>query len=144
MDEFDGSGLTIAQGDRITEWLCQPVVVDDLSWGLDTTALRLRAAGRDYIVKAGGAANHHIGREIAAFGTFGSILADRSVGSRLVAADRDANLLLLEHLEGTLVEGTELELAILRAYPAPRVITVPTHGDWQPRNWLIEDALARF
>ena len=33
--------------------------------------------------------------------------------------------------------------SILAADPAPRVEVVPTHGDWQPRNWLIDDGILR-
>lgn len=29
---------------------------------------------------------------------------------------------------------------VLEADPAPPVSVVPTHGDWQPRNWLIDQA----
>ncbi|MFP1601918.1 phosphotransferase family protein [Microbacterium sp. 2216-1] len=32
---------------------------------------------------------------------------------------------------------------ILADDPAPPVEVVPTHGDWQPRNWLIHDAVVR-
>lgn len=26
----------------------------------------------------------------------------------------------------------------VRAWPTPRSVLVPTHGDWQPRNWLVD------
>lgn len=29
--------------------------------------------------------------------------------------------------------------AVLRAYRPPPLSVVPTHGDWQPRNWLVDD-----
>lgn len=32
---------------------------------------------------------------------------------------------------------------ILEADPAPSVTVVPTHGDWQPRNWLIDEGAVR-
>ena len=33
--------------------------------------------------------------------------------------------------------------AEITAWPAPTVIRVPTHGDWQPRNWLIHNDIVR-
>src|SRR5690606_4426398 len=32
---------------------------------------------------------------------------------------------------------------ILESAPRPSVTVVPAHGDWQPRNWLIENATVR-
>lgn len=32
---------------------------------------------------------------------------------------------------------------VLREAPAPAVLLVPTHGDWQPRNWLIHEGTVR-
>lgn len=32
---------------------------------------------------------------------------------------------------------------ILQEAPTPAVLLVPTHGDWQPRNWLIDDGSVR-
>jgi len=29
--------------------------------------------------------------------------------------------------------------AEVESWPTPRVTLVPTHGDWQPRNWLVQD-----
>lgn len=28
---------------------------------------------------------------------------------------------------------------LIRSWPEPEVMCVPTHGDWQPRNWLVDD-----
>lgn len=33
--------------------------------------------------------------------------------------------------------------ALLEAAPAPTVTLVPTHGDWHPRNWLVDDGIVR-
>src|SRR5690606_5759757 len=33
--------------------------------------------------------------------------------------------------------------AVLQSAPAPHVPVVPTHGDWHPRNWLIDDGVVR-
>lgn len=29
---------------------------------------------------------------------------------------------------------------LIRSWPEPEAVCVPTHGDWQPRNWLTDDA----
>jgi thiamine kinase-like enzyme len=174
----------------VESWLGAPVLIEDLSWGLvDTAVLHLRAARADYIVKAAGAANHHIGRETTAHESYTAPLVERGAAARLAWASRDANVLVTEYLPGTLVEGSASEYAsstyvqagrLLRAFqegasrveddfersatakalswldaphrieevaaahakrilashrPQP-VTVVPTHGDWQPRNWL--------
>jgi len=31
----------------------------------------------------------------------------------------------------------------IEKWPAPPSVVVPTHGDWQPRNWLIDDDVVR-
>lgn len=31
--------------------------------------------------------------------------------------------------------------ALVDAWPAPACILVPTHGDWQPRNWIVHDGV---
>ncbi|MEV0790064.1 aminoglycoside phosphotransferase family protein [Kribbella sp. NPDC050459] len=31
----------------------------------------------------------------------------------------------------------------IRAWPTPPATLVPTHGDWQPRNWLVDDGTVR-
>ena len=151
----------------------------------------MRARNQDYVVKAGGPANHHIGREITAHEAFTTPLTNCARAARLVAADRDARVLVLDYLSGQLVEGSEHELLaetyvqagkllaafhsqalridddyerrtkvralswldgehridpeiegaarrILGAYDPVPVDTVPTHGDWQPRNWIID------
>jgi len=39
-------------------------------------------------------------------------------------------------IAATTVERLQTELAV---WPTPPATLVPTHGDWQPRNWLIHD-----
>jgi len=39
-------------------------------------------------------------------------------------------------IAATTVERLQTEIA---AWPTPSATLVPTHGDWQPRNWLIHD-----
>lgn len=188
-------------GDEQSAWVARrldaPALVEDLSWGLvDTKVLRVRAGGRDYVVKAAGRGNHHIGREITAHEAFTEPLVRLGRTGALVAADRVLNVLLVVYQPGVLVEGTPHEFAldvhaqageVLRAFhgqhrsaddeyerratdkaiswldrehrierriehearrilgayrPAP-VAVVPTHGDWQPRNWLIDTGRLR-
>lgn len=33
--------------------------------------------------------------------------------------------------------------AQLASWPTPPALLVPTHGDWQPRNWLVDDGVVR-
>ncbi|MGM1018421.1 MAG: phosphotransferase family protein [Actinomycetota bacterium] len=175
----------------------EPELVADMSWGqVDTTVLRVRACQDDFVVKAAGLGNHHIGREITAHESFTAPLVRIGRTGRLVAADRTRNILITSFQQGDLVEGTSHELdfdlhvqagAILRAFhdqnarvgidyerratekalaaldrqhridpraesearrllagyePKP-VTLVPTHGDWQPRNWLVHERQVR-
>lgn len=32
---------------------------------------------------------------------------------------------------------------VIRAHESPPAVLVPTHGDWHPRNWLIDDGVVR-
>ncbi|WP_133790939.1 phosphotransferase [Kribbella sp. VKM Ac-2571] len=34
--------------------------------------------------------------------------------------------------------------AAMKAWPTPPATLVPTHGDWQPRNWLIDNGMVRI
>ncbi|BDI21801.1 phosphotransferase family protein [Herbiconiux sp. L3-i23] len=191
MRDWRASGLTGKQAALLGGWLTDPELLADLSWGVATTVLHFRSAGAHYIAKAGGSDNTHIGREITAYERYTSALADLGLAPRLVAADRDARVLLLDYLDGDLVDGTDSATAaevheqagrLLRRLHAqeqrvddgyeeratrkaladldrphrlthsqadaaramlhaarPRPVTsVPTHGDWQPRNWLID------
>ncbi len=85
-------------------------VVRDHSWGLvDTTVLHVRHDGEDFVVKAAGPGNHHIGREIIAHRTWVGPLAEDGRAPRLVHAQEQANLLVTRYLEGELVQGSEVE-----------------------------------
>ncbi len=43
-----------------------------------------------------------------------------------------------------LASGVVDELrAEIGSWPTPPVTLVPTHGDWQPRNWLVDDGVVR-
>lgn len=197
MGQWDGGMLTDRQRHAVETHLSEPKLREDLSWGqTDTRVLRVRVARGDVIVKAGGAGNHHVAREIAAHERATAPLLQREACSRLIAADGDANVLITTWVPGRLVQGTAAEgdpqtyaqagellrafhgtvsrlddryearvtnsaltrldqkhritgsLAararhLLSAYRPRPVALVPTHGDWQPRNWLIDAGCVR-
>lgn len=190
-------GLSAAQASFVEQRLPGARLVRDLSWGLfDNHVAEVLAHGATFVVKAGGPGNHHIRREILAHESWTAELAGRGLTSRMVAADREQGVLVLEHLPGELVEGTPAEHdpdtyeqagRLLRAFHAQRsepsndhearetarslrsldgehridaasvaearsvlerdtprpVVLVPTHGDWQPRNWLVDHGVVR-
>lgn len=190
-DRWDGGLLGPEQASIAERWLESPQLVADLSWGItDTKVLRVQSAAGQVIIKAGGPENHHLAREIKAHRAYTRPLVEDGRSARLLHADPGANVLVMEYLEGRLVEGTEAEhetgiyaqageaLRLLHRQesraddtyearatakalswldrkhridpaveqearrrlaeyrPAP-VDVVPTHGDWQPRNWLL-------
>ncbi len=189
--------LDPGQQGLVHQWLPDAELVADLSWELMGTAvLRLRTSDGDRIVKAGGPANHHIGREIDAHLGFTHPWVAKGRAARMVTYDRGTNMLLLDFLPGVLVQGHPSEadpaiyrqagamLAVFHAQGAriddtyearmnqkqldwlerphriapatvaqlrrlllddtPEPVTlVPTHGDWHPRNWLIDDGIVR-
>ncbi len=186
-----------AQQALVHEWLPEAEFVADLSWELMGTAvLHLRTPHGDWIVKAGDATNHHIGRERKAHLDFTGPWVAQERAARMFAFDLDANMLLLDFLPGDLVQNhpaeadpdtyrqagamlaefhgqasrrdddyearmTQKALASLESPHriAPETVTrlrkllldakpetvtlVPTHGDWHPRNWLIENGIVR-
>jgi thiamine kinase-like enzyme len=192
MLDAPAAGLSPAQIEVVGVALGDVTLVADMSWGqVDTRVLRVRSGGSDYVVKAAGSGNHHIAREISAHESATGPLLRHGWCARLVAADRDANVLITTFLPGALVEGTPGEhdpdihrqagealrtfhdqaarpddefdarmtaqaLArldqphriatdvadrareILQASPPQTVTVVPTHGDWQPRNWVFD------
>jgi len=197
MVELGDSGLSAAQIEFVERTLPGAEIEADLSWGLfENIVLQVRASDRSYMVKAGGPGNHHIQREIAAHASWTGELAAAGLTSLLVAADPVANALVLERLDGVLVQGADAEYQpevhaqagrLLRRFhaqhdersetyeaeeiaktlrnlevvhridpesvdrarrlleshrPTPAVL-VATHGDWQPRNWLIDRGTVR-
>ena len=198
MSRWDGGRLSQPQSAWVERQLKTRVeLVTDFSWGLlDTRVLHVRAGHDDYVVKAGGAGNRHIPREITAHLSYTSVLVNLGRTAPAIATDRALNVLLLGYQSGIPVEGRPEEFAvhvhrqagevlqafhvqssradqdyereetnkfltrldradtipsgmrddarrILTAYRPGTVVTVPTHGDWQPRNWLIDDARLR-
>lgn len=189
--------LTPPQAAYVEQHLGAPTLIKDMSWELtDTRVLHVRAGGREFVVKASGAHDHHIQREITAHESYTEPLIKRNRTARLVASDRGERILITEYQPGQLAQGTSFEHAanvhvqagsllrsfhnqharvdtdyesratakalawldrehhiaprietearrILRGYrPAP-IVVVPTHGDWQPRNWLIDSSVVR-
>ncbi|MFB7250386.1 phosphotransferase family protein [Microbacterium sp. NPDC056234] len=172
-------------------------LVRDMSWGVvDSTVLHVSSSDGDVVVKAGGTSNHHIARELSAHPMYTAALVASGHAARLRDADRSLRVMVLDHLPGELVEGTDAEWdrhtylqagALLRrlhdvesrwdaeiaAATAARALAwldqphridgaqeqaarralenaptsplrvVPTHGDWQPRNWLIDHGVVR-
>ena len=189
--------LSREQRNWVHQRLGDPQSVHDMSWNLvESIVLHVQCAEGDVVVKAGGASNHHIDREIAAHPEYTRSLVAAGSAARLRAADSSLRVMILDYLPGRLVEGTEAEkqpetytLAgtllrtlhrqearedagywartngralswldgthrvdadaaaaarrILQSEPAAPAHVVPTHGDWQPRNWLIDDGIVR-
>ncbi|MEV2237478.1 phosphotransferase [Micromonospora sp. NPDC049891] len=187
--------LTRQQRTLLARWLRGSTVEADHSWGLvATTVLEVTCAGSRFIVKAGGAEDHGIRRELDAHANWLRPWTDRGRAPTLVHGDAEAKLLVTRYLPGELVLGSvhaadrrifqqagEL-LALLHAqivvtdddyerrenekslawlcrphriaahlvrrlraditnWPTPSASLVPTHGDWQPRNWLVHDGV---
>ena len=183
---------------RLEEWLADPVLIEDLSWGLvDTAVLHVRASRADVIVKAAGPGNTHIGREIRAHRGYTDPLVAQARTSRMLHADADLSLIALEYQSGILVQGSGNDLApdvhrqagetlrilrdstraivdddymaraiskavawldgehriepavehetrrVLRTAAPKPVASVPTHGDWHTRNWLIDEGFVK-
>lgn len=193
------TGLTPSQRELVRHWLPRAELVTDHSWGLvATTVLELSGPDGHVIVKAGGAEDHHIAREIAAHRRWLHPWTSSGHAAHMVAADEEAKILMTDHLPGRLVEGDpsqdapetyrqagsllsrfhgqhaessttwddqlaaharrwlagphRIDPASVRAlrreidaWPAGGTVDlVPTHGDWQPRNWLIDDGTVRI
>ncbi|MDN5765166.1 MAG: phosphotransferase [Humibacillus sp.] len=188
---MDFSSLSGEQQTILARWLPGSIVVHDHSWGLvETQVLEVVHSGCRYIVKAAGAGDGHLSREIEAHQKWLSPWTSIGRAPVLVHHDLAAGLLVTRYLPGTLVldspaadepevyrqagelldrmhnqpgaidgdyEATANEKSLwwlrqphriddetverLRAeigsWPTPPARLVPTHGDWQPRNWLV-------
>jgi hypothetical protein len=187
--------LSSGQRDLLDRWLPGAEVERDHSWGLvETTVLEVARAGSRFIVKAGGATDHHIEREIHAHRHWLGPWTGRGRAPTLVRGDERAKLLVTTYLPGRLVLDSEhagepvaflqagellaqlhaqavvadddyerrenrksLNLldgahriaagtverlrAAMTGWPTPSASVVPTHGDWQPRNWLVHEGV---
>ena len=194
---WHGGRLDDRQDALVRTWLPGLRLRADMSWGpAGTAVLDVDSAVGRVVIKAGGASNHHIDREIEAFHGFTAPLTRTGTASRLLHHDRDAKLLVLAYLDGLLVQGSAAEFSpdtyvqagrlartlhrqaqrvdatwdreavskslawldkphhippdvatrlrsVLGAHTAGPVVVVPTHGDWQPRNWLVADGTVK-
>jgi thiamine kinase-like enzyme len=185
--------VTPQQRALLRQWLPNASVERDHSWGLvGTTVLEMTQAGSRFIVKAGGANDHHIERELHAHLHWLSPWTSRGRAPTLLHGSAEAKLLVTAYLPGELVLGSEHAgdpaifrqagelLALLHAqtaitdddyerrenekslallsgphriaaatverlraeissWPTSAASVVPTHGDWQPRNWLVHE-----
>jgi hypothetical protein len=185
--------LSSAQRELLATWLPGLRVVVDHSWGLvGTTVLEVTHGGEQYVVKAGDARDHHIGRELRAHREWlrpwtrigrAPLLAFGDDKAKLVVTvflpgelvlgspaqddpstfaqagellrllhdqagepdddfERDADAKTLRCLDGPHRIAPEVEQrvrAAVTAWPTSEVRLVPTHGDWQPRNWLVHE-----
>lgn len=168
-----------------------------MSWRLvETTVLRARVGEEVVVIKAGGASDHHIAREIRAHREWTGPWVQHGRAARMLYADVDAKILVTAYVPGTLVQGTtaaaemdtyvqagellrefhaqaaiedpdyetrmnakalawldgphriapdvvEVLRAFIRSWPRLTVTCVPTHGDWQGRNWLLDNGVLR-
>lgn len=183
--------LTPVQRERLAQWLPGAAVLRNCSWGLvETTVLEVTTNDGRYIVKAAGATDHHLARELLAHRDWLHPWTSTGRAPTLAHADLDARILVTRYLPGDLVLGTpsadepdtyrqagellallhhqaqlsdtnheavEIRKSLARldqphriehrvehrlrreiaCWPTPPATLVPTHGDWQPRNWLI-------
>lgn len=183
--------LSAEQARLLALWLPDARIRHDHSWDLGArSVLEVATAEGVFIVKAGRADDHHIGREITAHEQWLATWTSRGRAPELVHADRNARLLVTTYLAGELVldspaqhapdtygqagellsllhgqtsivdpdhethsnaratawldgdhriapELVEQLRAELASWPEPPSVLVPTHGDWQPRNWLM-------
>ncbi|WP_030154898.1 phosphotransferase family protein [Glycomyces sp. NRRL B-16210] len=189
--------LSLRQRELVDAWLPGVVVEADLSWRLvETTVLQTRVNDQVVVVKAGGASDTHIAREIRAHREWTGPWVRRGRAARMLHADVEAKILVTEYLPGALVQGTaaaadmdtyvqagellrvfhaqaafeepdfeaqmnakalawldgphriapdaaEALRGLVRRWPAAAAVCVPTHGDWQGRNWLMDDGVLR-
>lgn len=99
--------LTPQQRDLLTQRFGRTVVVADMSWGLvSTTVLAIDTDEGRLVVKAGGAPDRHIGREISAHERWTGPWVGCGRAARMVFADRATKLVVTEYLPGRLIQGT--------------------------------------
>lgn len=189
--------LSADQRARVDAWMPDAQVIADHSWGLvETTVLEVESGGRRLIVKAGGAGDHHLTRELDAHDGWTDVWTRTGRAARLVHGDRDRKLAVMEFLSGDLAYRTSVGVdpaihrqagVLLAAFHAQarrpadgleerltaRAVAwldgahrvdaeaeraarealarlepghpplVPTHGDWHPRNWIVDGGILR-
>ncbi len=62
---------------------------------------------------------------------------------RYEATENAKSLAWLDKPHRIAPEVEEQLRAEIATWPTPTTVLVPTHGDWQPRNWLIHDGVVR-
>ena len=184
----------MTQRHLLDSWFEDWVVLADLSWPLqDTAVLDMQAGGRRYIVKAS-RTSHHLEREIDAHEQF--LRRFHGWVPQLAHSSRDDLILVTHYLPGELVEDSEaeadpetyrqagyrlkqllvsgslsddymqrlvadarqsisraralvseeqliqLETGLVSVSIRPTALSF-THGDYQPRNWLMNDGQLR-
>lgn len=88
------------------DWLPEPRLRADMSWPHQgTRVLDVECGLGRVVVKAAGPADHHIARELSAYRGFTDCLARTGNAPELLYSDRDANVLVLRYLPGSLVQG---------------------------------------
>ena len=189
--------LSARQRELLAQVVPDARVVADMGWGLvETFVLEVDSSLGRLVVKAGGASDGHIARELRAHREWLEPWVRTGHAPELVFGDAEAKLLLTRYLPGRLVEGApaqddpetyrqagellarfhgqltvhddrwseKLRARVERFLAQPHRIDpeierqvrreiedwrggpadlVPTHGDWQPRNWLVDDGTVR-
>ena len=148
----------------VERWLPGCSLAADLSWHeTDTLVRQLRTPGADYILKGAGAAlrfsdsrarlmildylpgrlSEHTARELDPefHRQAGRALRILHQGTPRLDAGNESMLLAVSFQrlgqEHRIDPGNERRAYdVLRAYQPQPGLLVPTHGDWQPRNWL--------
>lgn len=109
---WHGGRLDDLQDALVRTWLPGLRLRSDMSWGpAGTAVLDVDSAVGRVVIKAGGASNHHIDREIEAFHGFTAPLTRNGTASRLLHHNRDAKLLVIAYLDGSLVQGSAAEFS---------------------------------
>lgn len=187
--------LTDEQFRILTDWIGAFRVRENHSWPLQETSVFLcdSESGPLFVKAASGdRMTHHITREINGYEHLGDALGDQA--PQMLHSDREALLIVVTQLKGTLAQGSEWEFhpgvyrqagelmarmhavgdsrstdsyhesmvdvtermldrgghqllgadqvrqvrELLHEVSIPEISLVPTHGDFQPRNWLVD------
>lgn len=135
--------LDSRQQELLAQWVPHAKLTADLSWGLvDSTVLHMTVGEPEIIVKAGGADNAHIAREITAHQTAVPLLTERGWAPKLLHADCHARILVTTYIPGILIDSGPLESdpAVLRQ--AGEILAV-MHGSDSRIDTTIERNLIR-
>ena len=110
MSDWHDGLLDAAQAKWVAARVPDPVLVRDMSWGLvETTVLHVRSDSDELVVKAAGATDTHLPREITAHSGWTAPLVTADRTARMRDASREHRVLLFDFLPGELVLGTDAE-----------------------------------